>query len=340
MRDSMEYKDILNAEKEKLDSSIRWWPYYFYHYTDVHNIVGILRDGIILSRKDAMAGGKMLLDNASASVIDHTDKDTFNYARLYFRPYTPTQFNNEGYKPYGLRRMELNANCAVPVFIVLDSLSVLQMEGVFFVEKGLAGHGHNKTFGKTAFSELEFDKIYHHGWIDKSKQNDIKEYRSSEVIRESGFPITDCLKQIICRSDSERETLLYILRTEAPEAYIKYKKYVSYRPELDCFYNNGIFVREVNMNGGYLCIDFNDPSERIRGTAEIDVRISAIYKDVSGSMIHESNEDRKVYFHNAGGVVIPMDFIPGTNSAEIRISFDGSEMYRNAIWMTDFIVVE
>ena len=51
----------------------------------------------------------MRSDNASQSVISVTMDDAKDYARLYFRPLTPTQFHNEGYKPEHIRKHEVNA---------------------------------------------------------------------------------------------------------------------------------------------------------------------------------------------------------------------------------------
>ena len=135
----MDYKDIIADASDKLYGNNKWWPKCFFHFTDVHNAVGILIDGKILSRRDALAHGRMLSDNASNRVISNTDEETLKFARLYFRPRTPTQFHNEGYKPKLVRDQEINASCPVPVFILLDSAKVLELDDVYFVEKGMAG---------------------------------------------------------------------------------------------------------------------------------------------------------------------------------------------------------
>ena len=134
------FGDIINQQIRKLNKSIRWWPLYLYHFTDVHNAVNIIDKEYIYGRKKASDERLMSSDNASSKVIHLTNDEVLNFARLYMRPKTPTQYHNEGYKPPHIRDHEFDANCPVPVFFLLDSEKVLSMEGVKFIEKGLAGN--------------------------------------------------------------------------------------------------------------------------------------------------------------------------------------------------------
>jgi hypothetical protein len=63
------------------------------------NAIKILESGQLLSRKKLIEAGEMITDNASAEVIDNTDEAWKGYVRLYFRPRTPTQHNNQGFRP-------------------------------------------------------------------------------------------------------------------------------------------------------------------------------------------------------------------------------------------------
>jgi len=38
----MNYGEIIEEQRNKLNSNISWWPLYFYHFTDVHNAVSII----------------------------------------------------------------------------------------------------------------------------------------------------------------------------------------------------------------------------------------------------------------------------------------------------------
>lgn len=84
------------------------------------------------------------------------------------------------------------------------------VSGTKFAEKGLSGRRHDIKSGVEEFEKLNFRKIYHDGYYT-SEESDIKEYRHSEVIHENGFPVEPFLKGILCRSEAERETLLFLL---------------------------------------------------------------------------------------------------------------------------------
>ena len=81
-------------------------------------------------------------DNASKQVIDITEVRTTSYARFYFRPLTPTQYYNEGYKHMQLRYSgDQNANIPVPVFMAFDLESLLKKERMLFSPLSQAGYG-------------------------------------------------------------------------------------------------------------------------------------------------------------------------------------------------------
>ena len=78
-----------------------WWPNCLFHCTDIRNVVRILNSGELLSRVQAKASNTLEIDIASSDVIARTALEWQDYVRLYFRPKTPTQYNNEGFRPGG-----------------------------------------------------------------------------------------------------------------------------------------------------------------------------------------------------------------------------------------------
>ena len=97
------YKDIISNNAEQYCGNYKWWAYNAFHYTNLDNAVNILKSGFLYSRSQSSKNNLMQNDNASRKVIDITDPVIVNYARFYFRPLTPTQYYNEGYKHPQLR---------------------------------------------------------------------------------------------------------------------------------------------------------------------------------------------------------------------------------------------
>ena len=121
---------------------VSWWPRFAFHYTDVTNAVSILSEGTLFSRTDAQRFHIMQNDNASRQVIDMTNSNVVSMVRFYFRPLTPTQYYNEGYKHPALRYDgDENANTPVPIFFLFDLASILSLPEVQFSETSQAGYG-------------------------------------------------------------------------------------------------------------------------------------------------------------------------------------------------------
>ena len=100
-----------------LTESQRWWPDHLFHFTDILNAVKILNDGVMFSRLQLEKNKELITDIASKKVIESTDLKWKNYVRLYFRPRTPTQYTNEGFRPKDQRKLE--SHCPVPIFLFL-----------------------------------------------------------------------------------------------------------------------------------------------------------------------------------------------------------------------------
>ena len=104
---------------EWLGTARRWWPDYVFHFTDLQNAVSILKTGALFSRVETQNLGLMDTDNASQEILGSTDNEYKDYVRLYFRPKTPTQFHNEGFRPINQRWQ--GAHCPVPIYFLFDS---------------------------------------------------------------------------------------------------------------------------------------------------------------------------------------------------------------------------
>ncbi len=335
----MDYKDILEQHRSNLAKDINWWPKFLYHFTDVHNASNILYEGFIWSRQMAEDKHVMENDNASHAVIAATNNDSKCYGRLYFRPLTPTQYHNEGYKPEVVRDNIINASCPVPVFLCLASNATLNLEGTFFAEKGLSGNRRNIRSGIDEFKKLNFQKIYHDGWYTPDNA-DIKEYRQSEVIHENGFPIEPLLRGILCRSEAERETLLFLLGQYSMRLYNTYKSRIIYNPKLRCFYNNGIFIKRVNVIDNKLRVEFNDPELRRKSQEfiEIDVQIDISYRKYDGTVLTATTGKATLDYCNVRSCEMKFMDNHHANFVRIKVLIDGNSMYENEICMEEAII--
>ena len=332
------YKEILDNQKSNMSLTTAWWTNFLFHFTDVHNASRILYDGWIYSRKQAIEKAIMVNDNASRAVIEATNTDTKCYGRLYFRPLTPTQYHNEGYKPVEIRDSGINASCPVPIFFCLNSNATLNYPGTKFAEKGLAGNRHQITEGIDDFSKLNFEKIYHNGPYS-AENGDIKEYRHSEVIREGGFPVEPLLQCILCRTPAERETLLFLLNQYSARLYNTYKDKVLYKPSLLCFNNNGIFIKRVNILGKVLSIEFNDPEVRQKksGISDPIVRTSIhiVYKTLDGRILSVSTGIGNFNYYNVRTCSLDLREDISYDIIRVTVHFDDVVMYENELYLSD-----
>ena len=201
----MSYSDII-LDNRFHHSPVRWWPKFAFHYTDVTNAVSILDSGMLFSRSNAEHLGLMHNDNASRQVIDMTQAEAQSCVRFYFRPLTPTQYYNEGFKHIQLRYDDdENANTPVPIFFLFDLAKLLSLPGVRFSEQKQAGYGSTLLQGEDDFAKMNFDYIYS---IGPKNIGEMKPYRHAEILHQNSMPIDTCLRYIGCRNKVERLTLM------------------------------------------------------------------------------------------------------------------------------------
>lgn len=332
--DTLTYEDVLKTQKMILPDEIKWWPDFLYHFTDVHNAVGILYNGWIYSRKQAIENHMMVNDNASRAVIEATRDENKGYGRLYFRPLTATQFYNEGYKPVEIRKSDINANCPVPVFLCLGVNETLQFPGTKFAERGISGSHNDIKDGLEEFQKLEFSKIYHNGWFSHENR-EIIEYRHSEVIREGGFPVGNLLKWIICRTLAERETLLFLLKQCSIRLYNTYRNKIIYNPRLNCFYNNGIFIKTVEVVNGDLRVSFNDPEQRYTNDnfdqLQLMIKIEVAYKQAEGAIMEVENGYTNIDYYSIRSCSMQLRYAGKYDRIRVKVELNDIPMYENEI---------
>lgn len=269
----MTYEEVIDNNCRHI-ANVGWWSRFAFHYTDVTNAVSILKEGFLYSRFDASDRAIMANDNASSQVIDMTSLGVTSKVRFYFRPLTPTQFHNEGYKHSLLRYChDSNANVPVPVFFLFDLTSLLAMKEICFSEKSLAGGGGTIRQGLEAFSNLNFTQIYKSGPMQDTEEE--KKYRQAEILYPGAFDIRASLKHIYCRNEVERETLLNLLLRDDRKAFLQYKDYVVVCG--DCFEKNGLFIMNCRYYDGKAVVVYSNTANQRAYTTK--------YKDKSDDVL-------------------------------------------------------
>ena len=234
-----------------LDRARQWWPACLFHCTDISNVVSILRQGEIVSRSRITSTGQLPMDIASPEVIAGTDPEWQDYVRLYFRPRTPTQYNNEGFRPVGQRA--LNSHCPVPVYLIFDALAVLSRTDSCFSDGNL-GSAHASVDGYVSFLEqIPFTLVYHDTWFGPSERDQIIHHRNAEVLVPQKMGL-ESLRYIGCRSDAEYKTLLHLL---PPGTRSRWVGKLGVNPNLQLFNRKWTFVEQVDMSTENIVFRFN-----------------------------------------------------------------------------------
>ena len=239
-----------------LGTARRWWPDYLFHYTDIGNALSIIREGALFSRNEAQRRGLMATDNASPSIIDNTNDEWKDYVRLYFRPKTPTQFRNEGFRP--IRNRYYDAHCPLPIYFIFDSKEILTLPGCRFSDGNLAAVNPNVFSTAADLENMPFEHIYHEGSISKDARAQITFHKNAEVIVPTQLDLSS-LRYIVCRSQAEYETFLHILPRNARAHWRNNIRIDNHRTRL--FFKRWAYVESVEVDSSRISFHFNKSPE-------------------------------------------------------------------------------
>ena len=330
----MSYLDVIQRNCEG-ESPVAWWPKFAFHYTDVMNAVSILDSGILYSRSNAKQLGLMRNDNASRQVIDMTQTEAISCVRFYFRPLTPTQYYNEGFKHSQLRYFnDENANTPVPVFFLFNLDKLLSIPEVKFSEQSQSGHGAQVLQGEQSFANLDFKRIYSNGF-ESFEQN--KKYRHAEILHPNAMSIDHCLNTILCRNALERVTLLNMLREKNQHAFIKYQGIVKISKS-EVFENNGLFVTDCRYHDNTISIVFSDYyskkqyTQRMMNQNHIETLKPVTIKLVldwwnARSVVHHNVTETQIDYQLTTGIMFKgVPSIPNAKTIRVQVFIEGKLM--------------
>lgn len=234
-----------------IDQERQHWPGFLFHCTDLSNVVNILRQGEMVSRSQVVSTGQLALDIASPEVIAQTNPQWQGYVRLYFRPKTPTQYHNEGFRPSA--QLSLGSHCPVPIYLIFDSLPLLSRSDSLFTD-GNAGASDAMPSGDVEFfKHIPFELVYHDSRFDPPERSQIIYHRNAEVLIPRRLGLENLIA-ICCRSPAEYETLLYLL---PPNTLSSWANKISVVPDRRLFHREWPFVEQVEMSAETLVFRFN-----------------------------------------------------------------------------------
>lgn len=257
-----------------------WWPNCLFHCTDIQNAINILRTGELLSRERVKKAAQLQVDIASPGVIAQTSLDWQDYVRLYFRPKTPTQFRNEGFRPREQR--QLDAHCPVPVYFIFGAMAVLSRSDSIFTHGNLAS-GVEPCSDVDDLGKIPFERVYHVGYFDPNVDSTITFHRNAEVLVPERLGL-EGIGLVCCRSQAEYETFLHLL---PPGTLANWVNKIGVRPDLGLFHNRWTFVKEVDMSNESVLFKFNRATET-PGTFNARVEIT---EPLTGRRYSWNNED-------------------------------------------------
>jgi hypothetical protein len=236
-----------------LTDSQKFWPKFLFHFTDITNAVRILSEESLLSRQRLEENRHLLTDIASPEIIGGTQDKWKGFVRLYFRPRTPMQYRNEGFRPKD--KLKLGAHCPVPVFFLFDANSILTQLSTRFSNGNLRSQAAEEDNSVDFYLSLPFESIYHDASLPRlndEKKKDVIFHRHAEVIISDALDLSN-LKYIVCRSQAEFETLLHLL---PGDKHLKWKNKVRTAPQL--FFSKWVYIERVTPSSQSIIFDFNN----------------------------------------------------------------------------------
>lgn len=321
----MNYKETIQRNCNEC-SPVSWWPQFAFHYTDLSNAVSILSSGFLYSRIKAERFGVMRNDNASRQVIDMTGDRVKASVRFYFRPRTPTQYYNEGFKHPSLRYQgDEYANVPVPVFFLFDLEKLLSDPYVRFSETTQAGYSGDLLSGAEAFSQLDFRKIYSTG---SEHISELVQYRHAELLYPNQMPIDGCLRYILCRNSVEWASLINLLKKYAANKLRKYQNRIRIAKR-DTFENNGLYLSDCKYHDGKLTISFSDNvakrdyTSRMKLKNNVDtlspVRFATIWDWMDGrNNLYHTETESEISYEGSQSICYRLPIIDGAKTLRVQ----------------------
>jgi hypothetical protein len=296
------------------------WPKYLFHHASLSNATSILNAGALLSRYDAAA---LAHDDVAPAEVIARRSDAHKFARLYFRPRTPTQYQVEGIRKADECYLGDSSNHVPVLYMFLFfAESVLALDGTQFSNGNMQSPQTKFDGTEDFFDSIPFGKVFHEGSFDQSEKDAILKARCAEVLAESPLLLTEHLKFVLCRSEAERHTLL----DSHPQADAALKARIRTFTEVGIFQSQYTYIKGVDLLSNSCLIQFAPR----RDGKEIECEL--LVRDLDGHVIRrlpkkliDSSKRLRVNFNS------PLS----TGTFKIEIQLEGHLAYRNTHLLDD-----
>lgn len=217
------------------------WPKYLFHHASLTNATGILQTGNLLSREDAAT---QTHDDVAPLEVIARRSDAHKFARLYFRPRTPTQYQVEGIRKATECYLGNTSNhIPVAYMFLFSSESVLTLEGTHFSNGNMQSPNTKYEGTDEFFNSILFGNVFHEGSFQQSEKDTVLKARCAEVLTDSPLRLDQHLKFVLCRSEAERHTLL----NSYPDASTELKSKIRTVTEVGIFQSHYSYIKGVDL---------------------------------------------------------------------------------------------
>lgn len=255
---SVTSKTISSVIKNKLlntsSQSSRIYADFVFHFTNITNIKSILQSDKLLSRKNLDTLNTDYFDTASTEVINHTSKNILSYCRFYFGPRTPMLYKVEGYSSYNVDNNI--AHCPVPIFLVFNMDMIFSIKDVEFTDGNAASYNTKRYNDIDDIVSLNLPLVYSRGPM-KGNKDETKRCRQAEILVPNEVSLSS-LNKIVCRSEAERDYLLYYVKKNTLNLSVPIEVDRNYYEDPE-----RIYFERVNLLAGRLSFELN------RGSANL-----------------------------------------------------------------------
>lgn len=291
----------------------KWWPKYLFRFDNIDAAVKILEDGKIFCRKTAVESGQMIKDCANPDVIASTPDKWKQYVRLYFRPRTPMQHNTEGF-----RLSAGNAHCPVPVVMLFDAEEILTRNGTRFSNGNLAARGVLDGDDAKFLESIPFDKVYHDHGLSGMEKSSIVFHRHAEVIVPNKLELEDALRYIVCRTQAEYETFLFLLNEDTRK---KLASKIVNDTRRTLHYRRWTFIENVGMSEKVIQLKFNPSSKEPK---PFNLRFEI--REAQTGKVHSLQDES---FDTVQSLNANIESVKNPENSVITVTLNGDIAYKN-----------